>query len=392
MKKVTVASIEENSYVDSPVYLEEGYILTSPEIPIKPALIERLKRWNYSRIYTDGMPTDGPPGNGSGGAFEEGSTSLLDQDIKESMAQEEAKAVLQKLKENTEKIFNDFREYDNINQNIVIEHVKEVMNELKEKKRFLLSIEQDEDEDNSDRSYIITHSVKTTLFAIAIADFLKLLPHKQIELGTAAVLHEIGMLRIPPKVYQHDRTLTEKERQTINAHPVISFKVLKAIGFPNTVCLAVLEHHEYVDGTGYPRKLKGDDISLYGKILGVSSSYAASTSKRPFREGHDGHTSIMDLIKSMGNRYDKQVLQALVFTLSIFPLGTYVLLSNGAKGLVIKTDPKAPKHPIIRLLTNEHNETYKERPTVQPREGDEVQIDRPLTKSEVKELVEQIRS
>jgi HD-GYP domain-containing protein (c-di-GMP phosphodiesterase class II) len=332
------------------------------------------------------MPAEGPPGAGGEMGIEDGSTSQLDQDIKEKEAQEEALRLFAEFVDSTEKIFNDFQENGTINQNVVVELVKEIMNGLKEQKRFLLSIDSDKMED-FDVPYVVTHAVKTALIGLAIAEFIKLPPHKQIELGTAAVLHEIGMLRIPPEVYQHNRKLSDKERQTIIAHPIISFKILKGLGFPNPVCLAVLEHHEYIDGTGYPRKLQGDDISFYGKILGVASSYAASTSKRPFREEQDGHTSIMDLVKSMGKRYDNKVLQALVFTLSIYPLGTYVQLSNGAKGLVIKTDPKAPKHPIVRLLTNEHGEPYKERPTVQPKEGDQVQIQRPLSKSEVDTLI-----
>ncbi|MFO7850189.1 MAG: HD-GYP domain-containing protein, partial [Spirochaetia bacterium] len=353
--------------------------------PLKGPLLERLKKWNYTHVLTDGLPSSGPPGSGDVSGTDE-STSNMDQDIREKEAEEKADQYFAKLVESTEKIFSTFQEDGTINQNEVINIVKEVMNELKAQKRFLLSIDSDKVEE-FDVPYIVTHAVKTTLIALAIADFIKLPPHKQIELGTASVLHEIGMLRIPPEIYQHNRKLSEKERQTIIAHPVISFKVLKALDFPNPVALAVLEHHEYIDGTGYPRKLKGDDISFYGKILGVASSYAASTSKRPFREEHDGHTSIMDLIKSMGKRYDNKVLQALVFTLSIFPLGTYVQLSNGAKGLVIKTDPNAPKHPIIRLLANEKDEPYRDRPTIQPKEGDEVTVQRPLTKSEVNTLV-----
>ncbi len=386
MKKVSVAQIEENTYIDEPVFLDDNFILTSPEIPLKAPLIDRLKRWNYSHVLTDGRPAEGPPDGSGGEGLEDGSTSQLDQDIKEKEAREAAEAFYKRLIDSAEKIFTGFQEHGGIIQNNVVEIVKEAMAGIKEQKRFLLSVDTDKLMETK-VPYMVIHSVKTTIIALAVADFLKMPPHKQIELGTAAALHEIGMLRIPPEVYQHDRELTSKERQTIIAHPIISFKVLKALSFPNPVCLAVLEHHEFIDGGGYPRKLKGDDISFYGKVLGVASSYAASTSKRPFRDEHDGHTSIMDLVKSMGKRYDNKVLQALVFTLSIYPLGTYVLLSNGAKGLVVKTDTKAPKHPIIRLLTNENGEVYKEQPSVQPKDGDAVQIQRPLSKSEVDTLV-----
>jgi HD-GYP domain-containing protein (c-di-GMP phosphodiesterase class II) len=198
------------------------------------------------------------------------------------------------------------------------------------------------------------------------------------------------MTRIPPQVYRHNRQLNPKERQTIITHPVISFKILKEAAFPNPVVLAVLEHHEYIDGTGYPRKLKGDQISLYGKIIGVASSYAAAVSKRPFREGQDGHSGIMDLVRDMGKRYDDTILRALVFTLSVYPVGTYVLLSNKVKALVVKTDQQHPKEPTVRLLVNENNTLYPEQPVVQIRENDEVTIQRPLTKMEIQEVRKQI--
>ncbi|MFW6274202.1 MAG: HD domain-containing phosphohydrolase [Spirochaetota bacterium] len=379
MKKVSVNQLQVNTYIDAPVYLDEKYILLSPETPITEELIERLKKWNYEQVFTDGLPSGAPPSSGSAGAGE----SLLDQDIKDHEAEQQASDFFNEMVKMMDDIFRHFLEKGLIYHDSVIDVAKRIMEELKHNKRFLLSVYIPEREDVN---YVVPHAVKTAVFALAVADFLKLPPHKQIDLGTAALLHEIGMLRIPPEVYQHDRQLTDKERQTIIAHPVISYKILKEADFPPAVCIAVLEHHEYVNGTGYPRKLSGDDISLYGKIVGVASAYAAATSKRPFREGQDGHTSIMDLAKEMGKRYDERILRALVFTLSVYPIGTYVLLSNGARGVIVKTDPKEPKHPLVRLLVNENNTPYRDRPIIQPKENDEVIIERPLTKSETKSL------
>ena len=384
MKKVSVNQLQVNTYIDAPVYLDSKYILLSPETPITEELVERLNKWNYEQVYTDGLPSGAPPSSGSTG----GGESLLDQDIKDHEAEKQASDFFNEMVKLMNDIFRHFLEKGLIYHDSVIDVAKRIMEELKHNKRFLLSVYIPEREDIN---YVVPHAVKTAVFALAVADFLKLPPHKQIDLGTAALMHEIGMLRIPPEVYQHERPLSDKERQTIIAHPVISYKILKEADFPPAVCLAVLEHHEYVNGTGYPRKLSGDDISLYGKIVGVASAYAAATSKRPFREGHDGHTSIMDLVKEMGKRYDERILRALVFTLSVYPIGTYVLMSNGARGVIVKTDPKEPKHPLVRLLVNENNTPYRDRPIIQPRENDEVVIERPLTKSETKSLKQYIQ-
>ena len=383
MKKVSVNQLQENTYIDAPVYLDGKFILLSPEIALYSQLIERLKKWNYEQVYTDGLPTQAPP-------LAEGSSSLpaesiLDQDIKENESKQKANVFFDKAIKRLETIYTDFQVKGELFEAPVIELAKDIMAEVKMNRQYLLSLEQPVEENEF---YIVPHSIRTAIHALAIADFLKLPPHKQIDIGTTALLHEIGMLRIPPEIYQHDRTLTDKERQTIAAHPVISYKVLKEAGFPSNICVGVLEHHEYINGMGYPRKLSGDNISLYGKIVGVASAYSAATSKRPFREEHDGHSTIMDLAKDMGKRYDERILRALIFTISIYPIGTYVKLTNGAVGVIVKTDPKQPKHPIVRLLLNENNNPYRDRPTIQPLENDKVVIERPLTKPEVNELQE----
>jgi len=384
MKKVSVNQLQVNTYIDAPVYLDEKYILLSPETPITEELIKRLEKWHYEQILTDGIPSGAPPTSGGGNEGE----SLLDQDIKDHEAEKQATDFFNNMVKKIDELFNHFLEKGLIYHDSVIEIAKEIMEELKHNKRFLLSVYIPEQENVN---YVVPHAVKTAVFALAVADFLRLPPHKQIDLGTAALMHEIGMLRIPPEVYQHDRHLSNQERKTIIAHPVISYKILKEAGFPPAVCVAVLEHHEYVDGTGYPRKLKGDDISLYGKIVGVASAYSAATSKRPFRDGRDGHTSIMDLAKEMGKRYDERILRALDYTLSVYPIGTYVRMSNGATGIIVKTDPKEPKHPLVRLLINENNTPFRDRPIVQPKDSNEVVIERPLTKNEVKELKQYIQ-
>jgi HD-GYP domain-containing protein (c-di-GMP phosphodiesterase class II) len=354
--------------------------------------MDRLIRWNYDHVLTDGMPSSEAPAAEQ--ALQEGqesgaAASTLDQDIKEQAGMKKAREFISREIESLSEIFDNFQTQGIINTNRIIEMVKEIMAELRDNRRYLLSFDSMEDIDKDANRYIVSHAVKTALVALAMADFMKMPPYKQIELGTAALLHEIGMLRIPPEVYQHDRELSEQERKTIIAHPVISFKILKALDLSQAVRLAVLEHHEYVDGTGYPRNLTGEQISYFGKILGAASAYAAATSSRPFRQGQNGHAGIMDLLKSLNTRYDERVLKTLIYTLSIYPLGTYVMMSNGAKGVVIKTDAQNPKHPVVRLLVDEHNAPYRERPEVQPQEGDEVLIQRPLTKDEIQTLKDQ---
>ena len=167
---------------------------------------------------------------------------------------------------------------------------------------------------------------------------------------------------------------------------MLGYRILKGIGFPQNACIAVLEHNERLDGTGFPRKLSGDKISEYGKILSVASSYNAAISKRLYKAGIDGHLGLMDLIKEAGKRYDEKAIAALVYTLSLYPIGTHVRMSNGAIGLVVNANAEDPRHPLIKLIIDENGNRFQEQPTVQTREGDEITIEDSLSKEELRRV------
>ena len=385
MNKVSIGSLKADSYINKPVYLDEQYILLSPDIAISDELIARLQKWNYQKVQTDGIPFDGvmPEINNS----DSGTTAILEISEKETEAKNESQKFFNECVKFLVKYYDNFREMDILPLLPISDKVKEIIAELRQQKHLLLNIDTELKESDS---YIIFHSIKTTLLVLAIADFLKFPAHKQIEIGIAAMLHKLGMLLLPSQLYQKKGVLTPKELQVIRTHPVISFKTLKTADFHASIYLAVLEHHEHIDGTGYPRKITGDRISLYGKILAVASAYAAATTKRPFREELDGHSGIMDLLRGKGSKYDEKILRSLVFVMSVYPIGTFVQLSNMVKGIVIKTNLTTPQHPILKLLIDEKGVPYSNKPILQTRPEDEIQITGTLKKEEIIIIKEQL--
>ena len=135
----------------------------------------------------------------------------------------------------------------------------------------------------------------------------------------------------------------------MSTHTVLGYRILKGFSAPENVALAALEHHERIDGSGYPRALTAPKITDYALIIGVVCSYDAMLSRRPFRPGTlDGHATIKDLAQKNRKQYDEKILKALVYTLSVYPVGTAVMLSNNSKGIVVKTDPAKPRCPVVR--------------------------------------------
>ena len=384
MNKVSIGSLKSDSYINQPVYLDEKYILLSPDVAISSELIKRLQKWNYKEVQTDGIPFEGsPPSNNQNGT----ATAILEINEKETEANKQSQKFFDECVKFLVKYYDNFREMDILPLLPISDKVKDIIAELKEHKHLLLNINSELKENDS---YIIFHSIKTTFLVLSIADFLKFPAHKQIEIGISAMLHKLGMLLLPSRLYQKKGVLTPKELQVIRTHPVISYKTLKTAEFHASIYIAVLEHHEHIDGTGYPRKLNGDRISLYGKILAVASAYAAATTKRPFREELDGHSGIMDLLRSKGTKYDEKILRSLVFVMSVYPIGTFVQLSNRVKGIVIKTNLTTPQHPILKLLIDEKGIPYSNKPILQTRPEDEIQITGTLKKEEILAIKEKL--
>jgi HD-GYP domain-containing protein (c-di-GMP phosphodiesterase class II) len=377
MNQIRVAELAENTYYDAPVWIDEKYILLSQNVPVTDTLIKRLKKWNYPVVYTEGSP-DAQTFSDLEAGSAESSAMTLTQNLKE---QENLKDVARFYKDMlgfTEKRFTDFVTKNELSIKLISDQVKNTIEKVKSRKNYILRLA---DMQAHEKSYIVAHSVKTTILCCAVGAQLKLPPHKLIELGTAALLHEIGMIRLPPQLYMADKVLTAEEKRAITAHTVLGFKILKSFAFPMPVCLSVLEHHEHPDGSGYPRGITDERISLAAKIIGLCSAYAALVSKRPYRPGRESHSAMLDLLKGRGTWYDESALKALVFCLSLYPVGSYVLLANGTRGLVVEPNPANPKAPTVKVLINQTGGRLPDPYLVKSDEPD-TQIVRPLTREE----------
>jgi HD-GYP domain-containing protein (c-di-GMP phosphodiesterase class II) len=157
--------------------------------------------------------------------------------------------------------------------------------------------------------------------------------------------------------------------------------MLKERQVPLAVCLAALEHHERMNGSGYPRALTGDKISLYSKIIMVACSFDAVTADRPYKQAKDGYSAMVDILKNEGKQYDETVIRALVYGLSIYPIGTQVMLTNGKSAVVVDVNPENPRYPIVQILGEVSPEG---RDIVIRTTETSVRVQRPLDKDEIK--------
>jgi HD-GYP domain-containing protein (c-di-GMP phosphodiesterase class II) len=201
----------------------------------------------------------------------------------------------------------------------------------------------------------VSHSVRSSIIAAIIGTYMKLPRHQLIELGIADLLCNISVLNLPGRIYTSAEGAfnllkfgTDTEKKSLYIHPIHANKILKSFNFPLSICNAVLQHHELEDGTGFPQQLKGEAIGIYAKILVVAGFYEAFSIEQ-IDGAKCGHKGVVQILKN-GGSFNKSVVRALVNSISLYPVGIYVLLSNGKRGQVVDVDYEDPCFPIVAIF------------------------------------------
>jgi len=370
-----VVDLKENVYFTQDVVIDKTFLLLTNSIPVSNALIKALLIWDFKQVYSDGTIGSGtarmdsftPTSPQEPTDSETKKKEYIDPDILKNATEVDTSLFTGEIQGDSDKsrlsvvqtIYNDYFNYINqvytryathkeLKLDELSDKVKEFVIFVKENRRFVLRIQPSLEAKN--KNFLISHSMRSTVLAITIGLQMRLPLSKLIELGVACILHEIGMIRLPPQLYMTDRPLSQNEKNTIFTHPIISYNILKENEFPLNISLGVLEHHERENGTGYPRKLSGEKISTYAKIIAVACAFEAITAPRHYKEASSSHEAMIEMLKNNGQVYDPTVIKALLLSLSLYPIGGYVLLSNGKVAQVTDVNPENPQNPIVQIL------------------------------------------
>lgn len=401
MNSFKIEELNENTYFTQDVILDKTFLLLTNSLAFNNSLKKALIDWEFTEVYSEGTiksntyepsPFKDLPKDFS--VIENAQQKISASDFFNDVVGSDSNRL-----EAVEIIYNEYITYINtlftryathkeLNLESISATIKEFCFFVKDNRRYVLRIQPNFDTNDS-RNYITIHAMRSTVLAITIGLHLRLPLTKLVELGVTCLLHEIGMLKLSPSLYLSDRKLTPSEKNIINTHPVISYNILKEYNFPLSICLGVLEHHEKENGMGYPRRLMKDKISMYAKIISVACSFEAITSPRKYKEAQSSHLAMVELLKNNGAQYDETVIKALLFSLSLYPIGAYVYLTNGKIGQVTDVNPENPKNPLVQLLTdfNDNGEPK----TIQTSDTG-VRIVRVLEKQEANDIIQQLKN
>ena len=199
--------------------------------------------------------------------------------------------------------------------------------------------------------YTYMHSVAVCALMVALARQLKLSAEHTRSAGIAGLLHDLGKALVPLEVLNKPGKLSDEEFAIIKRHPQAGHDLLEASHAADAITLdVVLHHHEKTDGSGYPKRLKAGEISLYAKMGAVCDVYDAITSNRPYKAGWDPAESLRKMAEWCPGHFDKVVFEAFVKSLGIYPIGSLVRLNSGRLGIVVEQTPDSLLRPRLRVF------------------------------------------
>lgn len=201
------------------------------------------------------------------------------------------------------------------------------------------------------KDYIYHHSIATGLIAGILAQKIGFKRGDCIQMSIAGILADSGMAKVPPKIRDKTTALTESEFLEIRKHPIYSYQMVKDLpALKAEMKLSIFQHHERLNGSGYPKGIKSDEITIYSQIIAVADVYHAMTSERLYRSKQSPF-KVIDMIKeSEFGKFDIKVVQALIDTVADLPIGTRVELSNLEQAEVMFINRYAPTRPLVRLI------------------------------------------
>jgi len=209
---------------------------------------------------------------------------------------------------------------------------------------------------------IFRHCLSVAFYAVAVGKEMYFPVNRLYILGTAALLHDVGMTEIPRGIVNKNGLLTEEEKTIIQRHPRYGFEIVQnAGGFSAEIYNIILEHHERYDGTGYPNGLVNDKIHMMAKIIAVCDVYDALNSNRPYRTKHTRPESIEYLLGSGNYYFNHEIVKALINTIVIYRYGQWIELSTKETGVVVNDEVQGFNiKPKVLIYFDEEGKQLKE--------------------------------
>ena len=252
----------------------------------------------------------------------------------------------QRLVQTAERIFAAAFQGSQLEGSSLVGPLKEALRQLQQDEALLAEMVRHR---NSERTFP-QRAANTALLSMRMGLELEYDERRVLSLGLCALMHDLGMAGLPAELLEAQR-FTPEQRAQIHRHPLESQRLVQAFGKGFTwIGKIVVQVHERIDGTGYPARLKGEQIHEFARIIGLADTYEAMVHPRPDREARAVYHVVKEIIDLRNTLFDRRLVKALIHIVSIFPLGSLVRLNNEEVGRVVGTSRLRPTRPTVEIL------------------------------------------
>lgn len=323
MKLVFINKLKGNEILRKSIVDREGNILLKGGVRLTHEYINKLRNYGVFFVYIE--------------------DKLLEDVTQDIYLDEMKQNILQKIPN----LFNGFIEYDENKIRASLSVIEELTDYISKTRSININLYEVKAYDD----YTYIHCVDTCIMAIFLGEALNLSRSELIDLGTSALLHDIGKTKISNSVINKKERLSKEEFDEIRRHPIYGAQILKKSNLiSDSIIRPVLEHHERIDGKGYPFGLTEDKISYWSKIVSVCDVYTAVSANRSYRPRFSPNEAYELVLSGANIMFDDKIVNAFRRTFAVYPLGCCVRLSNGTEGYVVKQNENFADKPIIRVL------------------------------------------
>lgn len=314
------------------IFNEEGVVLLGRHVELSQALINRLQQLGVDFLYIEDPDTE-------------------DVNVEDVLSDETRRRALTEIRSNFGAFMDDsskkkFSRAPALGKNFG-NLMKLIIDDLSGHNGALIMLMNM----NVLNNYIYQHSLNVSIYTTMLGMAYGYNRDEIMTMGLGSLLHDIGLTKINWNMLRKPGSFTPEEYEEMKKHTEIGFKMLK--DEPNMPLIAAhcaFQHHERLDGSGYPRGLKGPEIHEYAKWIAIADSYDAMTTHRAHRDAMLPHQAMEIIFAGTGTLYEQSKIAFFRDHVAIYPIGVTVMLNTGETGVVIDINPSAPQRPVIRIL------------------------------------------
>ncbi|MBF0456466.1 MAG: HD-GYP domain-containing protein [Nitrospirae bacterium] len=267
--------------------------------------------------------------------------------LKEEMTQ--ANIIRNAAKETIKNVLADVRLGNQIDVETVKQIVPQMTDSIFRNKDALIGLSRIKSVDE----YLFFHSVSVCVLMVSLGHSLDISREEIDQIGVGALLHDIGKVKVNQDILNKPGRLTDDEFGKIKDHVTFGYEILKQIpSIPEPALIVTHQHHERFDGTGYPNKLRGDGLSVYGQMASVVDVYDALTSDRCYHKGMQSTDALRKIFEWSQFHFNPSIVQHFIRCVGVYPIGTLVRLDNHRLGVVIESGKDALTKPKVRVMFN----------------------------------------